>query len=611
MGVAYTQFYIWFLAAARWLIPAIAVLLSVFWYRTLAAKKARPTILATLVGEDGKRMPITFCETSLGRRRSCDIQINLPTISRVNAVLTREENGLFRVKDVSGHDNIQIDGAALEDAGYIRAGETLCVGGYHMRLTSPNADDQLALRDEGGRKKQSGRTRPAPGFGVIVLLLSLFTLLVGLELCLKYAEGLNMALPAAFGLLIAGEWICYFINLAAGGSMRIETPAFFLTTLGFAVCATTAPESLLKEALATVGGILIFVLLSQVLRSIRLTMRLRYAAGIGVLALLGFTLVLGETIFGSRNWIDLGFITIQPSEFAKVAFVFAGAATLEHLLTRRNFILFLGLSAGCFGALALMKDFGTAAIFFVTMLILIFMRTGDFKLVGAILAAAAVGIVLLVKFMPHITRRFSVWGHVWQNASDTGYQQTRTMVAIGSGGLLGTGGGNGWLRSVFAADTDLVFGMVFEEWGGIVALCAVFMIVGLALYAVWMCKGVRSSYYAIAVTAAAGMLVFQTALNIFGSTDILPLTGVTMPFVSNGGSSIVASWGLLAFFKAADRQMNTRPAPVRADISSSSGRVRMAGQSADTRNGRDIRSSSAPSKAPRRAQSSGRRQSRA
>ncbi len=590
MGEAYAQFYIWFLAVARWLIPAIAVLLSWLWYRTLAEKRVQPSVLATLVGEDGERMPIAFCETSLGRRRSCDIQINLPTISRMNAVLTREENGLFRVKDVSGHDNIQIDGAALEDAGYIRVGETLCIGGYHMRLTGPNAEDQLALRSE-RRKKPAGRAKPAPGFGVIVFLLSLFTLLVGLELCLKYADGLNMALPASFALLIAGEWICYFINLAAGGSMRVETPAFFLTTLGFAVCATTAPGSLLKEALATVGGILVFVLLSNLLRSIRLTMQLRYAAGIGVLALLGFTLVLGETVFGSRNWIDLGFITIQPSEFAKVAFVFAGAATLEHLLTRRNFILFLGLSAGCFGALALMKDFGTAAIFFVTMLILIFMRTGNLTLIGIILAAAGVGSLLLVKFMPHITRRFAVWGHVWQNAADTGYQQTRTMVAIGSGGLLGVGGGNGYLHAVFAADTDLVFGMVFEEWGGIVALCAVFMIAMLALYAVWMCKGVRSAYYAIAVTAAAGMLVFQTALNIFGSTDILPLTGVTMPFVSNGGSSIVASWGLLAFFKAADRQMNIKPAPIYTDISSSSGRARSVSQ---------------PRKAPE-----GRRQSRA
>lgn len=586
MEEAYVQFYTWFLAVARWLIPAIAVLLSWLWYRKLAEHRPRPAALATLVGEDGNRMPIAFCETSLGRKRSCDIQVNLPTVSRVNAVLTKEENGLFRVKDVSGHDNIQIDGAALEDAGYIRVGETLCVGGYHMRLCSPNADDQLALRAERRRGKKSGRAKPAPGFGVIVLLLSLFTLLVGLELCLKYANGLNITLPAAFGLLIVGEWVCYFINLSAGGSMRVEIPAFFLTTLGFAVCATTAPESLLKEALASAGGILVFVLLVQVLRSIRLTMKLRYAAGIGVLALLGFTLVLGETIFGSRNWIDLGFFTIQPSEFAKVAFVFAGAATLEHLLTRRNFVLFLGLSAGCFGALALMKDFGTAAIFFVTMLILIFMRTGDLKLIGVILAAAVIGIVLLIRFMPHITRRFSVWGHVWQNASDTGYQQTRTMVAIGSGGLLGTGGGNGYLRSVFAADTDLVFGMVFEEWGGIVALCAVFMIVGLAVYAVWMCRGVQSAYYAIAVTAAAGMLVFQTALNIFGSTDILPLTGVTMPFVSNGGSSIVASWGLLAFFKAADRQMQAKTVPVYSDISSSSGRRRAAGQGTDIRSGR-------------------------
>ena len=127
MSEAYAQFYTWFLAAARWIIPAVALLLCWLWYRTLAEKKPRPSVLATLVGEDGTRMPITFCETSLGRRRSCDIQINLPTVSRVNAVLTREENGLFRVRDVSTHENITIDGARLEDSGYIRVGETLCI----------------------------------------------------------------------------------------------------------------------------------------------------------------------------------------------------------------------------------------------------------------------------------------------------------------------------------------------------------------------------------------------------------------------------------------------------------------------------------------------------
>lgn len=571
MSEAYSFFYTYFLAVFRWVIPLVAVTVVVLWYKTLVARKPKAAVYAALVGEDGQRMPITFFETSVGRKKSCDIRINMPTVSRINAVITKEEDG-YRVRNVSDHDNIEIDGALLEEDGYLRAGETLSIGGYHMKLMPPAAQDWASVQP----KRQKRSPADPPGFGRIVFLLSLFTLLVGVELCLKYYEDLNLAIPIAFGTLIAAEWICYFVNLALGGSMAVELPAFFLTTLGFAVCSTAAVSSLLKELLASVGGFVLFLIIAQILKNIQLTMRLRYIAGAGALGLLAINLILAQAVFGSKNWISIGPITIQPSEFVKVAFVFAGAATLEHLLTRRNFILFMAMSAGCFGALALMKDFGTASIFFITMLIILFMRTGDVKLIAAILAASVAAGFILVKFVPHIARRFAAWGHVWQYASDSGYQQTRTMVAIGNGGLLGTGGGNGYLYQVFAADTDLVFGVIFEEWGGIIALCAVFCLVALALYAIWMCRGVRSSYYAIAIAAAAGMLLFQTALNIFGSTDILPLTGVTMPFVSNGGSSIVASWGLLAFFKAADRQLNlkvkadvlppTPKAPLRAEI---------------------------------------------
>ena len=152
----------------------------------------------------------------------------------------------------------------------------------------------------------------------------------------------------------------------------------------------------------------------------------------------------------------------------KIAFVFAGAATLERLLTTRNLLLFLGFSGICIGCLGLMKDFGTASIFFVTMLIIIVIRSGDWRVIVGISGLAAVAAIAITFIMPHVAKRFEAWRHVWQYASTSGYQQTRTMVAIGSGGLLGVGGGNGYLDGVNAASTDLVFGVVFEEWGGII-----------------------------------------------------------------------------------------------------------------------------------------------
>jgi cell division protein FtsW (lipid II flippase) len=157
-------------------------------------------------------------------------------------------------------------------------------------------------------------------------------------------------------------------------------------------------------------------------------------------------------------------------------------------------------------------------------------------------------------FLPYIASRFEAWGHVWQFADTIGYQQTRTMIYTASGGLLGLGGGNGYLVGIPAADTDLVFGILCEEWGLIVAIAAVLAIVFLAFFALFLMRGCKSSFYAISACGAASIFMIQTALNVFGSLDILPLTGVTLPFISNGGSSMIVCWALLAFIKAADER---------------------------------------------------------
>ena len=218
--------------------------------------------------------------------------------------------------------------------------------------------------------------------------------------------------------------------------------------------------------------------------------------------------------------------------------------------------MFIALSVVCLGSLAYMSDFGTAAIFFLTFIVISFLRSGDFSKLILIVAAAVSGILLLLRFKPYIADRFSAWRHVWEVADAAGYQQTRTMTASASGGLVGMGAGNGWLNQVFASDTDLVFGVLSEEWGLIISVLAVLAIVTLSLFAVKSIMAGRSTFYTIAACSATTILLAQTILNVFGSVDLLPLTGVTFPFVSNGGSAMLSSWGLLAFLKAADTRQN-------------------------------------------------------
>ena len=172
-------------------------------------------------------------------------------------------------------------------------------------------------------------------------------------------------------------------------------------------------------------------------------------------------------------------------------------------------------------------------------------------------SALGVGGITALRFLkPHVLRRFSSWRHVWEVPLEGGYQQTRAMMCIASGGLLGLGGGNGWLKYVAASDTDLVFATVSEEWGLIIAVLMVLSVVCLGAFVVRSAPVGRSSFYTIGACAAVAILMMQTILNVMGTVDLLPLTGVTFPFVSNGGSSMISAWGMLAFIKAADTRQN-------------------------------------------------------
>ena len=249
-------------------------------------------------------------------------------------------------------------------------------------------------------------------------------------------------------------------------------------------------------------------------------------------------------------------MSFQPSELVKLCFIFVGASTMDRLVAKRNLILFILYSGFICGCLALMNDFGTALIFFVAFLVIAYLRSGNFATLSLICTGTAFAGVLAVRFRPYILRRFDSWGHIWEDPLDKGFQQTRAMMCLASGGLFGVGAGCGLLKYVAAADTDLVFALVAEEWGLIIAFLLVLAIVCLCVFVVRSASVGRSSFYTIGACAAVSILMIQVVLNVFGTVDFLPLTGVTFPFVSNGGSSMISSWGLLAFVKACDTRQN-------------------------------------------------------
>jgi cell division protein FtsW (lipid II flippase) len=326
--------------------------------------------------------------------------------------------------------------------------------------------------------------------------------------------------------------------------------------MGMAAIAAVKPNEALKQLLSLGLGVGLFLAVGWSLRDLERAKKIRYyAMAAGVLFLL-VTLALGKEINGAKNWLIFGSISIQPSELSKICFVFAGASTMDRLMDKRNLYLFIGYSVLVCGCLALMNDFGTALIFFMAFLVIAYLRSGSVGTLGLACTALGFAGVVALRIAPHALRRFASWRHIWEVPLDGGFQQTRAIMCMASGGLLGLGPGEGWMRNVFAADSDMVFATISEEWGLVMAVLLVGAVVMLAVFTVRSAVVGRSSFYTIGACTAGGILLTQVILNALGTVDVVPLTGVTFPFVSNGGSSMIGMWGLLAFVKAADTRQN-------------------------------------------------------
>lgn len=490
---------------------------------------------------NGARYELYHWENLLGRAHHADIRINLPSVSRDHALLCRDEAGTWTLYPLSRSSGVLLNGRRTLTPAPLHSGDAIAVGGVEL-FFFPAAEAQYG-----------GPLPRRPAASGSLWLLTFIQLLLWIQFAPWFTPENVLPISIGFAGLCGLGWGLYGLHRWRGRSpFDAETLALLLCSLGFAITAAWEPHALYKQLIAVVLGMSLYGLLSWLLRRLHLAVRLRWPAAAGAGLLLAFNLAVGEQIFGAKNWIVLGPLSVQPSELVKLAFLLACAATLDRLFARRNMIFTVLFAAFCVGCLALMSDFGTALVFFVAFLCIAFLRTGDLPSIVMMTAAAGFAGGLVLHFKPYVAQRFTVWLHAWEHTQDLGYQQSRTMSAAASGGLFGTGPEDAWLKYIGAANTDLVFGVVAEEFGLLLALCAVVAVLLMTLFALRAAGNTRSSFYAIAACAAASMLVFQTSLNVLGAVDLLPLTGVTFPFVSMGGSSMLSCWGLLAFLKAAD-----------------------------------------------------------
>lgn len=545
-----SQYIQYIMLALRVVTPLIALLIVWRCYTSFkkGLRRYDPVLMLTDV-VTGKKFPILYWENSIGRARTCDIFIPDQSISRDHCVLLRRDEGWF-VCDTGSKAGTLVNGEKVEGRKLVALGDVIKVGRTELEL------EKSDIPAKQRRKMFTGFMKTAASPTSLLFMVTLVQISLTVQLMFGTGE-ITFAPLTSFVALFLLTWLFYFFStrILHRSTFELETVGLLLSSIGIMLLTGEDADGVLTQIIAMVVGVVLFsVLLIFLEDSDRVTKYRLWLAG-GALLLFAINLVLGTEINGSRNWIFIGPISLQPSEIIKIIFIVVGASTLDHLQTKKNITEFIVFGGACLGCLFIMRDFGTACIFFAGFLIIAFMRSGSIRTIALILAVAVLGVVMIISFKPYVAQRFAGWLHVWDHINDSlGYQQTRALTYIASGGFFGMGLGRGYLHFVAAGDSDLVFAMLTEEQGLLMSFTVLFAIALLIMYTRGDVSRSRSTLYSICSSAAAGILVFQMCLNVFGTTDVLPMTGVTLPFISSGGSSMMSVWGMLALIKASDER---------------------------------------------------------
>ena len=268
------------------------------------------------------------------------------------------------------------------------------------------------------RRRPGNIIRPS----VTLFFVTLFALVLMICHCFSSDLGEIVQICIGFGGLIALMWLVFWFYLAFDRTgFEIESMAFLLCSIGMSVAASSVPNAMYRQLAFVTAGIVLFLCLCWFLRDLNVAKKLRWPIAAAGFALLCVNLLMADSLFGAKNWLNLGGFTFQPSEFVKISFVLAGAATMDRLFAKRNILLFIAFAGACVGALALMSDLGTALVFFTAYLVIAFLRSGSFSTVVMSIAGAGFAGLIVMSAKPYIMSRFATWGKAWLDATGGGY----------------------------------------------------------------------------------------------------------------------------------------------------------------------------------------------
>lgn len=271
------------------------------------------------------------------------------------------------------------------------------------------------------------------------------------------------------------------------------------------------------------------------------------------------TLAFGVTFGGARNWFSIAGVRVQPSEFAKVPFVLFLASWYKNY--ERHEKTFLGrisltvLVYVLLGLFLLQRELGTAAVFFATLLTtqIAFERRRWIPVVNFLLAL--VGLYVAYHLFGHVRVRFAMWWDPWQDFNDKGYQIIQALFAVAEGSFFGTGIGMGHPESIPLGHSDFIYASVIEEMGSFMGICLILLFVLLLYRGIKIAMQQERDFYAAAAVAVSAIFASQAIIMFAGVLKVIPLTGITVPFLTYGGSSLLSSFLLLAILQTCSEHM--------------------------------------------------------
>ncbi|MBO6260717.1 MAG: FtsW/RodA/SpoVE family cell cycle protein [Lachnospiraceae bacterium] len=331
----------------------------------------------------------------------------------------------------------------------------------------------------------------------------------------------------------------------------ILVQTLFMMSVGFVVQYRISSQKALRQFAIIAVSLVISVFIPMIVHRLKLIKKFWYVTGIAGAGALIAVFALGAITNGAKLSIKLFGLIFQPSEFVKILFAFFIAGILYEVYNMKRFVIASVCAAVFVMVLVISKDLGMALIFYVMFFSMVYMGTGRFRYVLLGTAGGLAAVVAAYSLFSHVRVRFNTWIDPWTDIDSTGYQLTQSIFAIGTGGWYGRGIGRGLPGTIPEVGEDFVFSAIVEESGALFGMLLILLCLNFCFIMLLLAGRIKDKYYRIVVMGLAVCYGTQVFLTIGGGLRLIPLTGVTLPLISSGGSSALATLCLISVVQGA------------------------------------------------------------